>query len=523
MRSALLQSLIKSPIKSLVKPLIKPLIASCLLPLLLIAAGPVQAFSFDDVAQRAEELSRRAYEEPAQDLPEALANLDYDRYRQIRYRPERALWRGGVLPFEVQFFHPGLAFRQPVKVNVVGAKGAFEQRYLPEQFDFGKLPLDIEQLRGLHYAGLRVHYPVNTPGVFDESLMFQGASSFRALGKGQQYGQSARALAVDTALLSGEEFPLFREFWIIWPSPDADYLRIYALLDSRRVTGAYRFDVKPGTSTTLDVQARIYLRDGVGKLGMAPLSGMFFFGEHQPAPVEDYRPEVHDIDGLLLRNGNDEWLWRPVTNPRRLLVTSFAVDNPRGFGLLQRDRNFDHYQDLGARYELRPGTWVTPTGDWGKGRIELVQIPSPNETNDNVIAYFVRDVPPPVGQPFDFSYTLSWQMMQQVTPPTSQAVQTRRGEGFPRGSDGSIRMSVDFEGPALALLEPDTRLLAALSLSDNAELLQREVVRNQVTGGWRLSFRFRRKDETKPVEMRAALRNGDTPVSETWTYVLPGT
>jgi len=497
------------------------LTCACLL-LGLLASSAAQAFSFDDVAERAEALSKAPFEAPTQDIPEALAKLRYDQYRKITYKPERAVWHGGVLPFELQFFHPGLAFTTPIKVNIVGAKGPFEQNYEPNQFDFDQLGLDLEALTGLRYAGMRVHAAVNEDKSFDEILMFQGASYFRALGKGQRYGQSARGLAVDTALLSGEEFPIFREFWVVWPTPKSEQLRIYALLDSRRVTGAYRFDVQPGVSTTLDVRVRLFLREKVGKLGLAPLGGMYFFGENQPSSAEDYRPEVHDIDGLQVQSGDDEWLWRPLTNPRRLLVTSFAVDSLKGFGLMQRDRNFDHYQDLGARYELRPSVWVAPTSDWGKGRIELVQIPSPNETNDNIVAYFVRDVQPPAGQPFDYSYQLSWQLYRPTMSPTSQSVQTRRGEGFPRGDDNTIRMTVDFEGPALALLEPDAKLVAALSLSNNAELLERRVQRNDVTGGWRLVFRFRRKDETKPVDMRAALRNGDTAVSETWTYVLPG-
>lgn len=501
----------------------KALLRSRWLWCLLLAAPPAWswAFGIDDVAARAEALAREPYREPDSNLPPELQNLSYDQYRDIRFKPEKALWSNSVLPFEVQFFHPGLFFGNPVKINIVGIKGVFEQKFSPDLFDYGANDLKRERLEGLGFSGFRVHYPMNRPDYKDEVLVFQGASYFRGVGEAQRYGQSARGLAVDTALLSGEEFPSFTEFWIAWPAPDAQHLTIYALLDSRRVTGAYRFDLKPGVSTVMDVQARLFLREPVGKLGLAPLTGMFYFGENQRSPRDDYRPEVHDADGLMVHTGDDEWLWRPLVNPRRLLVTSFSVDHPKGFGLMQRDRNFDHYQDLESRYDLRPSVWVTTVGDWGKGRVELVQIPTPDETNDNIVAYFVRDAPPPRGQAFDIRYRLSWQMREATTPPASRVVQSRRGHGFIREPDHSIGMVVDFEGPALAVLDPDTRLFAALSLSDNGELLERQVFRNEVTGGWRLSFRFRRLDAAKPVELRAVLRHEQETISETWSYVLP--
>lgn len=501
------------------KALLRPFQLSCVLLTLLSAEA--WAFGIEEVAAKAEALAAEPYRKPDSNLPPALENLSYDQYRDIRFKPDKALWSNSVLPFELQFFHQGLFFRDPVKIHVVGIKGIFEQKFSPEQFDYGANDISAESLEGLGFSGFRVHYPINTPDYKDEVLVFQGASYFRGLGEAQRYGLSARGLAVDTALLSGEEFPRFTEFWIVWPSPGAQHLTLYALLDSERVTGAYRFDLRPGASTVMDVQAQLFLREVVGKLGLAPLTSMFYFGENQPSPREDYRPEVHDSDGLLVHGGDDKWLWRPLSNPRRLLVTSFAVENPKGFGLLQRDRNFDHYQDLESRYDRRPSVWVTPAGEWGKGRVELVQIPTPDETNDNIVAYFVRDVPPRPGQAFELRYQLAWQLRETVAPPTSQVVQSRRGHGFLRGSDNSIRMTVDFEGPALAVLGRDTRLFPALSMSDNGELLERQVFRNDVTGGWRLSFRFRRLDDAKPVEIRALLRHEQTDVSETWSYVLP--
>jgi periplasmic glucans biosynthesis protein len=344
--------------------------------------------------------------------------------------------------------------------------------------------------------------------------VFLGASYLRAVGKNQGYGLSARGLAVDTALPSGEEFPAFREFWIEWPSPDAQELVVYALLDSPRVAGAYRFVLRPGDTTLTDVRMRIFLRDAVGKLGIAPLTSMFYSGENHPSRVEDYRPEVHDSDGLSVAGGNGEWIWRPLANPRRLLVTSFAQENPKGFGLMQRDRLFAHYEDLEARYERRPSAWVEPRGDWGKGRVELVQIPSADEFNDNVVAFWVPETLPAPGTPLEVSYRLHWQMNQETAPPMGRVVQTRRGAA----EDDRVRFLIDFAGDALG---KDARLESQAWVGDNAELLDHRAYPNEVTGGWRLVLTVRRKEAAEPVELRAVLRDAEGARTETWSYVWP--
>ena len=295
-----------------------------------------------------------------------LRELDYDAYRDIRFRPEKALWRAEKLPFELMFFHQGRAVPEPVRINVVEPAGERVVAFDPALFDYGKNKLDPQTLRGLGFNGFRVHYAINKPGYKDEVVVFQGASYFRALGKGQSYGLSARGLAVDTAAAEGEEFPRFVEFWIERPRANATSLTIYALLDSRRVAGAYRFVLTPGAETTMQVTARLYLREKIGKLGIAPLTSMFAFGENQPGR-DDYRPEVHDSDGLSIQLGDGEWIWRPLVNPRRLLVTSFGTTNPRGFGLMQRDRSPASYEDPEAQYERRPSAWIEPVGNWGAG------------------------------------------------------------------------------------------------------------------------------------------------------------
>ena len=302
-------------------------------------AAAAGAFDFDDVAKRAAALAAQSFKASKPDLPKALKELSYDDYRDIRFKPARSLWRASNLPFEVQLFHPGLYYDQPVRIHEIVGGAAREIRFDPELFDYGKNNLDKAALRNVGFAGFRVHAALNTPKYKDEVLVFQGASYFRALGKDQRYGLSARGLAIDTALASGEEFPHFTEFWIDRPDPQAKELTIYALLDSPSVTGAYRFVVRPGNETVTAVKARIFLRKNVAKLGIAPLTSMYFFGENQPrAGVREYRPEVHDSDILLVQSGTGEWITRPLVNPKRLLVTSFALTNPAGFGLMQRDR-----------------------------------------------------------------------------------------------------------------------------------------------------------------------------------------
>ena len=488
---------------------------------LLLAAAPAWGFGLDDVAQRARKLAGSSYKNDSLKLPKELQNLSYDQFRDIRYRPEKSYWRSARLPFELAFFHRGLFYDQPVRIHEIAGSAVREIRFSPDLFDYGANKLDPQKLQGLGFSGFRVHYAINTPKYKDEVLVFLGASYLRALGKGQFYGTSARGLALDTGLISGEEFPRFSEFWIERPEANARELSVYALLESRRATGAYRFVLKPGVDTVLEVKARLFLRENVARLGVAPLTTMFFFGENQRAQNDDYRPEVHDSDGLSIHSGTGEWIWRPLVNPRRLLITSFNLTNPLGFGIMQRDRDFAHYEDLEARYDRRPSVWVEPKGTWGAGRVELVQIPSPDETNDNVVAFWVPDEPPPPLRPYDLEYRLLWQKDPETRPPQSWVTQTRRGHGYVRTPDNTIRLAIDFEGPALKKLPPDSKLDGVVWADGNAEIVERIMERNEVSGGWRVVLRLRRLDDNKPIEMRCYLRGANGTVSETWSYILP--
>lgn len=481
----------------------------------------VAAFDFTQVADRARQLANSAYKPPDTSMPAELKALDFDHYQQISYKPDHILWRNTKSAFDLDFFPQAWQFNQPVKINEVTAQGVHEIRYNPNDFNWGRNKINPDNLRNQKFAGFRLHYPINAPNRQDEIVSFLGASYFRALGKNQRYGLSARGLAIDTALANGEEFPRFVEFWMVRPLPGAKQVVIYGLLDSPRATGAYRFILKPGVSTVMDVTARLYLRDKVGKLGLAPLSSMFFFSPGQRDNDDDYRPAVHDSSGLSIHMGNDEWIWRPLTNPKHLLVTSFTTSNPVGFGLMQRQRSFSDFEVPYLRYELRPSVWIEPIGKWGAGRVELVQIPTPDETNDNIVTYWVPDKQPAPKVAYDFAYRLWWQMEKETRPPELSVTQTLQGRGYTHTPDASISMAVDFAGTHTnndaALFNPTPMV----SVDGNAKLLEQKLIYNEATNGWRLSLRIQRLDATKPVEMRASLQNGNKAVSETWSYILP--
>jgi periplasmic glucans biosynthesis protein len=248
---------------------------------------------------------------------------------------------------------------------------------------------------------------------------------------------------------------------------------------------------------------------------------MYLFGENQRPPYEDFRPEVHDSDGLSIHAGQGEWIWRPLVNPRRLLATSFSMTNPRGFGLMQRDRDYAHYEDTEVRHELRPSAWVAPKGDWGPGRVELVQIPVPDETNDSIVAYWVPERQPAPHEPYDFEYRLHWQKDTEMRPPQAWVAQTRRGRGYARKPDDSVSFVVDWEGPAFKEPANEAKVEAVVSSDGNGRILEVNGWPNEVTGGWRMTVRMRRVDDAKPVELRGFLHNRGTALSETWSYILP--
>ncbi len=484
---------------------------------------PVQPQLFDAIASRAKLLAQRDYKPIQANIPDALANMNYDQYRSIRFRPEAALWHNESL-FEIQLFHPGFLYREPVILHMAtdGPDSALQFKQEFFNYDGPAAPLAGVAPGNIGFAGFRVHYPLNSKDYKDEFLVFQGASYFRMIGPGLNYGLSARGLAIDTAEPQGEEFPVFREFWLVKPAPEETHMVMYALLDSPSITGAYRFDIYPGAPTEMRVEARLFARKDILKLGVAPLTSMYMWGENHTRYVDDFRPEVHDSDGLLMAAANGEWIWRPISNHRSLHVSSLSDVNPRGFGLLQRDRDFDHYMDMEARYERRPSMWIMPEGNWGAGRAELVEIPSDSETNDNIVAYWVPSEPMKAGSSATFAYRL--RSFDDYLPENvgGKVIRTRIGWGANPGQQNppphSFRKFViDFRGGELDNISADAPLEAALQ-NNSGKVSELKVSRLPDGRTWRASFKLE-PDSGKLVDMRLSLKLRDQRMSEVWSYV----
>jgi glucans biosynthesis protein len=360
-----------------------------------------------------------------------------------------------------------------------------------------------------------VHNRINRNDYFDEVIVFVGASYFRAVAKDLHYGLSARGIAVDTAIDGPEEFPYFKEFWIVEPGPRAKEIVVFALLDGPSFTGAYRFAVVPGKDTITSVQAALFARSKVRRLGLAPLTSMFWHAENSETDFGDFRPRVHDSDGLLIHTGSGEWLWRPLRNPMRIETSAFQDRNPRGFGLLQRERDFVAYQDLEAHYEQRPSAWVEPVGDWGPGSVVLLEMPSDQETNDNIVAFWQPEKSPSPGEPLELSYKLHWYKDDPALPPRGRALTTR--VGAIRESEAT-RFVIDFGQGELAKLPRGTEVVANVSASPGGVISDVVTQYNEYTRGWRVAFQLGTEDADTPVELRCFLATQGRALTETWSY-----
>lgn len=493
--------------------------------LLFTASGAVWAFEFQAVIDKAKVLAQQPYEAPPP-IPKFMQELSFTQYQGIRFKPEHNLWADGPGPFQVMLVSAGLFYHHPVAINVIEKGRVRPIPYRKDHFSFElgdggeiekKIPAD------LGYAGFKLTFPFKARETQNQFLVFAGASYFRGVGADNAFGLSARGIAVDTGLPSGEQFPSFVEYWLERPAAGAKTVTVYALLDGESVTGAYRFVVRPGAVTTLAVEARLFPRKDIRLLGVAPLTSMFFYGENTPRPRGEWRPEVHDSDGLLIHNGaSGEWLWRPLLNPKRLQMDYFAVDNVRGFGLMQRQTEFDAYQDLNARYELRPSAWVESKGDWGRGNVVLVQLPTPNETNDNIVAFWSPREPAAAARPLALNYSVRFGGPDIADEPLARAHHSFVGSGNIVGGgtiEGSYRVLVDFAGGPLAERPTKAPLTAVVTALEDGEVLE-SFVEPVERGRWRLSL-LARPAPDKPLALRAFLKEGDQTLTETWTYRLP--
>lgn len=488
-------------------------------------AGPAKSFGYNDVIERATALARQPFDAESAKIPTELSKLTYDSYREIRFRRDKALWRESGSDFRLLPFHLGFIHDKPVQVHTINHGNAIPIPFTTSLFEYGKVPVPKGLSPAQGFAGFAVTTNLNNPKVQDEVISFLGASYFRLIGRGHRYGLSARSLALDVGGNQPEEFPFMRPLWVEEPSRDTTTLVIYALLDSPSVAGAYRYVVSPGRETYVDVTATIIPRKAIERIGIAPLTSMFQAGEGDLGQRTDFRPEVHDSDGLMMQSGSGEWIWRPIRNPKALRISSFGDKNPRGFGLMQRDRDFASYQDLEARYDARPGYWVQPQGDWGEGRIDLIEIPTMNEAFDNIVACWTPNTPLPSGQAAEFRYRISAISTTWHLHPYAQVQQTFNGSDIEDGvadGNGTKRFIVDFAGGDLAYYQSEPDRLEVVATTTGGAITSTILAFNAPLKGVRAIV-----DATLPdgqsAELRMFLRARKRTLSETWmaTWSVP--
>lgn len=477
----------------------------------MVRAGSAHAFDRAWLEAEAQRLAQAPHV-PMPEVPEGWRNLSYDEYRMMWFNPQRGLWTDEDRPFKVDFFHPGLYFPRPVEVNVVengqAQTLAFDMSLFDMTDQFPDLPVD----ETMGYSGLRLRAAMEHPDLFTEFAVFQGASYFRAIGAGMNYGLSARGLAINTAGPEGEEFPEFTRFWLEAPQPGDARQVLHALLDGESCTGAYTFRIDPGDATLMSVEVALYPRVDLPNVGLAPLTSMFLFDQTNRAGHDDFRPAVHDSDGLLVHNGAGELLFRALKNPAQLEVSSFVDDSPRGFGLMQRARDLADFEDFEAHYQNRPSLWITPGESWGEGSVQLVEIPSDLEVYDNIVAFWRPRDGLQAGGEYRFSYDMEWSAEPPRPRDVAPVLNTAIGGNWDRSR---TLVSIDFaDHPALSD-SPDA--YTQVIRTNRGEVTEGVLERNPRTGGLRLTFALEPGDHPS-MELRAQVVLGEEPVSEVWLY-----
>ncbi len=486
-----------------------------------IKFGPAAPFSFEALKEEARRLVNQPFRPPASPNPEITSKIDYETWGHITYNTDHALYADTKERFPVEFFHLGMFFKKAVRIHAVQNGQAREILYDPVYFNMPEDSVARQLPPGAGFAGFRIQESKDGPLDWKKNdwVAFLGASYFRAIGELRQYGLSARGVALDTWVAGRpEEFP---DFTHVYVGPETENgVVLHALLEGPHIVGAYRFLMTRGKGVVMDIDCKLFLRGDFVRFGVAPLTSMYWFSETKKPTAIDWRPEVHDSDGLCMWTGGGERLWRPLNNPPHVMASAFSDTNPKGFGLLQRDRNFDHYLD-GVFYDRRPSVWIEPKGDWGKGAIHLIEIPTDDEIHDNIVAVWVPEKPAVAGSDFEFSYRLHWLADEPYPSSLARCVATRLGNGGQPGKPrpkGVRKFMVEFLGGPLESLpfgvKPEPVLWASRG---TFSYIYTEAVFDGVPGHWRAQFDLT-VDGTDPVEMRLFLKNGDKVLSENWLY-----
>ncbi len=473
--------------------------------------GGGEPFTGESVKKLAEELAGRDFVRPRMDVPEPFGALSPEQYRDIRFRDEAAVWRGDKIDYELRLLPLGWIYDVPVELWVVEGGKAHQLKADGTLFSLGPLLEKAPQEAPFGFSGFKIAAALNRSDVLDDVVQFQGASYFKAIGRGQQFGLSARGLAINTAQPGGEEFPLFRAFWIERPRSGSSDIVVHALLDSESTSGAFRFVIRPGQWTVFEVDQTLYPRRQLTHVGIAPLTSMFLFGGANNRLRGDVRPSAHNSCGLAVANGMGEKLWRPLTNPVTLQTSAFLDKDPKGFGLCQRDRKLATFEDLEQRFDRRPTAWIEPRGGWGEGYVELIEIPTEEEIHDNIIAYWQPAKALEPGSPHRFTYRLTWGEEAPVAWSGAKVAATRTGTSR---HGGIVDFVIDFDGPAVK----DIREMPAAELAASAGSISNLLVqRHPEIGGVRVRFGLN-PGGTELIELRLGLKQGDQLLSESWIY-----
>jgi len=478
------------------------------------ALGPAAPFDFDRLKAMARARAAHPYA-PVQSPPASLTDaIGYDAFGAIRYRPGAGLWADRPGDAAVRFFHMGVSAPTPVAIHVVDQGHARPLIYDEALFD---QPADSPGRRLGALAGFAGFKGMNADHQTDW-IAYLGASYFRSADPFNQYGLSARGLAVNTATAEPEEFPGFVAFWL--EHPVGGDLVVYALLDGPSVAGAYRISHhRSPAGLVQDIAVELSFRAPVERLGLAPLTSMYWYGRPDHTPAQDWRPQIHDSDGLSLWTGAGERIWRPLNNPPRVMTNLFLDQGPKGFGLMQRDRAFDDYQDDGVFYDRRPSAWVEPVGDWGPGSVQLVEIPTNNEIQDNIVAFWTPRTPVVAGQVQALRYRLHWAAQEPGVFGVARAVATRTGRagrpGFAAPSDRR-KLVIDFQGSSLAGLTRQSGVEPVVE-AHRGQVFDPVAYPVVGTDRWRLMFDVQ-ADAGAAVDLRAYLRHGGAALTETWVY-----
>lgn len=475
------------------------------------APEPAKPFGFEDVTALAKELAGKPYAYRDAELVGSFTNLTYDQYRGIRFRRDRDPWAGSR-DFALDLLAPGAIFHEPVDISLVDNGVVIPVKFDPHMFEFdpGQFPdgVDYETVGNMGFSGFRLRAPLNRPDVMDEFVVFQGASYFRAVARGTLYGISGRGLAIGTGSAEGEEFPLFRGFWIHKPNERDRYVVIHALLDSRSVAGAFEFRITPGAETVFDTRVALFPRQEMRNIGIAPLTSMYWFGPTDRTRVDDYRPAVHDSDGLQMLTGGEQRLWRVLSGHSTLQVSAFMDENPLGFGLAQRARSFEAYQDAEARYEKRPSAWIAPQDGWGKGTVTLVEIPVQNEFNDNIVSFWQPSDALKAGERYDYNYNLSFAPEPPDSAPIARVIETMSGQSVNNASARTF--VIDYDLDVFGADDPVPQINASSGKIGHSYLL-----RLADQGRMRLAFEYV-PDGGTLADLSVVLNGPEGPLSESW-------